>query len=54
LYDPPPQVEDLVDEALFEGLQGFPIDEKLDLLIPPGTAMPMSEFAAINYGLRDS
>lgn len=53
LYDPPPKVEDLVDEALFDGLQGFPIDEKLDLLIPPGTALPSSEWAAIQYGLRN-
>ncbi|APC25750.1 hypothetical protein BST79_gp237 [Only Syngen Nebraska virus 5] len=54
LHEPPPKVEDLVDESLFEGLQGYPIDEKLDLLTPPGTATPSSEWAAINYGLTNN
>lgn len=54
LNEPPPMVEDLVDESLFEGLQGYPVNEKLDLLTPPGTATPMSEWAAINYGLTDN
>ncbi|AGE56292.1 hypothetical protein PBCVNEJV1_422R [Paramecium bursaria Chlorella virus NE-JV-1] len=53
LFEPPATVEDLVDGAMFEGLQGYPVDEKLDLLTPPGTATPMSEFAAINYGMYD-
>ncbi|AGE50628.1 hypothetical protein PBCVCVR1_815R [Paramecium bursaria Chlorella virus CVR-1] len=53
LSEPPATVEDLVDGAMFEGLQGYPVNEKLDLLTPPGTAIPMSEFAAINYGVRN-
>jgi hypothetical protein len=54
LTEPPATVEDLVDGAMFEGLQGYPVDEKLDLLTPPVTATPGSEFAAINYGLRNN
>lgn len=51
LYEPPATVEDLVDGAMFEGLQGYPVDEKLDLLTPPGTATGPEEWAAINYGV---
>jgi hypothetical protein len=53
LHEPPAVVEDLVDGEIFDGLQGFPVDEKLDLLTPPGTATPFSEFCAINYGVYD-
>jgi hypothetical protein len=44
-------VDDFVDGEMFSGLQGFPIDEKLDPLIAPGIALPASEFSAINYGV---
>jgi hypothetical protein len=54
LNEPPPIVEDLVDESLFEGLQGYPVAEtlggQLDLLKPPGTALPSEEWAFLNYG----
>jgi hypothetical protein len=53
LAEPPATVEDLVDGAMFEGLQGYPVNEKLDLLTPPGTATGASEWAAINYGVRN-
>lgn len=50
LNNPPPMIEDLVENDMFDGLQGYPIDEKLDLLTPPGIATPGSEFASIMYG----
>jgi len=50
LSNPPPVIEDLVENDMFDGLQGFPIDEQIDMLTPPGTATPWSEFASINYG----
>jgi hypothetical protein len=53
LQEPPAVVEDLVDGELFDGMQGYPVNETLDLLTPPGTATPGSEFAAINYGVYD-
>ena len=53
LDEPPANVEDMVDGELFDGMQGFPISEKLDLLVAPGTATPFSEFASINYGYYD-
>lgn len=54
LNEPPATVEDLVDGAMFEGLQGYPVNEKLDLLTPPGTATPGSEWASIQYGQRNN
>jgi len=53
LHEPPPTVTDLVDGELFDGLQGYPVDEKLDLLTPPGTATPASEWASLQYGNRE-
>jgi hypothetical protein len=53
LTEPPATVEDLVDGDLFDGLQGYPINEKLDLLVAPGTATGAEEWAAINYGVYD-
>lgn len=53
LAEPPATVEDLVDGAMFEGLQGYPVNEKLDLLTPPGTATGSEEWASINYGVRN-
>jgi hypothetical protein len=50
LDEPPATVEDLVNDGIFDGLQGYPINEKLDLLTPPGATTPFSEFCAINYG----
>ncbi|ABT16207.1 hypothetical protein ATCV1_Z073R [Acanthocystis turfacea chlorella virus 1] len=50
LFEPPATVSDFVDGEMFSGLQGFPIDEKLDPLVAPGIALPPSEWAAINYG----
>jgi hypothetical protein len=54
LHEPPATVSDFVDADLFDGLQGFPVDEKLDPLIAPGIATPASEFCAINYGVYDN
>jgi len=51
LFEPPATVSDFVDGEMFDGLQGFPVDEKLDPLIAPGIALPASEWAAINYGV---
>jgi hypothetical protein len=53
LHEPPPTVDDFIDGEIFDGLQGFPVDEKLDPLIAPGIAMPGSEWAALNYGVLD-
>jgi hypothetical protein len=53
LTEPPATVEDLVDGDLFDGLQGYPVNEKLDLLTPPGAATPGSEWASIQYGNYD-
>ena len=50
LHSPPPRVEDLVEADMFDGLQGYPINEKGDLLTPPGCATPGSEWASIMYG----
>ncbi|AGE56513.1 hypothetical protein ATCVNEJV2_085R [Acanthocystis turfacea Chlorella virus NE-JV-2] len=50
LFEPPATVSDFVDGEMFSGLQGFPIDEKLDPLVAPGIAMPASEWASIQYG----
>lgn len=51
LHEPPPIVEDLVEGDMFDGLQGYPVNEKLDLLTPSGLATPMSEWAKIMYGI---
>ena len=51
LHEPPPIVEDLVEGEMFDGLQGYPINERLDLLTPPGLATPMSEWAKIMYNV---
>jgi len=51
LHNPPPVIEDLVEGEMFDGLQGYPVDEKLDLLTPPGMATPMAEWSRINYNL---
>ncbi|AGE57527.1 hypothetical protein ATCVNTS1_087R [Acanthocystis turfacea Chlorella virus NTS-1] len=50
LFEPPATVSDFVDGEMFSGLQGFPIDEKLDPLVAPGIALPSSEWASIQYG----
>ncbi|AGE49038.1 hypothetical protein ATCVBr0604L_077R [Acanthocystis turfacea Chlorella virus Br0604L] len=50
LFEPPATVSDFVDGEMFSGLQGFPIDEKLDPLVAPGIALPASEWASIQYG----
>lgn len=50
LKEPPAQVEDIIEEGMFDGLQGYPIDEKGAELVPPGIATPGSEWAAIFYG----
>ena len=51
LHEPPPIIEDLVEGSTFDGLQGYPVDENLDLLTPPGLATPMAEWSRINYNL---
>ena len=51
LHNPPPVVEDLVESETFDGLEGYPVDEQLDPLTPPGLATPMSEWAKINYNV---
>ena len=51
LFEPPATVEDLVDGEMFSGLQGYPIDEKLDPVTAPGIALPSSEWSALNYGV---
>lgn len=51
LHNPPPVIEDLVEGEMFDGLAGYPVDEKLDLLTPAGMATPMAEWSRINYNL---
>ena len=51
LHEPPPIVEDLVEDGMFDGLQGYPVNERGDLLTPPGMATPMSEWAKIMYNV---
>ena len=51
LHNPPPVVEDLVEGSTFDGLEGYPVDEKLDLLTPPGLATPMAEWSRIMYNV---
>lgn len=51
LHKPPPVIEDLVEDEVFDGLQGYPVDERGDLLTPPGMATPMTEWAKINYNI---
>lgn len=51
LYEPPPTIEDIVEDGTFDGLQGYPIDEKVNPLTPPGMATPMSEWAHIMYNI---
>ena len=51
LHNPPPVIEDLVEGEMFDGLAGYPIDEKLDLLTPPGMATPMAEWSRIMYNV---
>jgi hypothetical protein len=54
IHSPPPRVEDLVEADMFDGLQGYPINEKGDLLTPPGCATPGSEWASIMYGYKNN
>ena len=51
LHNPPPIIEDLVEGEMFDGLQGYPVNEKLDLLTPPGMATPMAEWSRIMYNV---
>ena len=51
LHNPPPVIEDLVEGEMFDGLAGYPVDEKLDLLTPPGMATPMAEWSRIMYNV---
>ena len=51
LRNPPPIIEDQVEGDMFDGLAGYPINEKLDLLTPPGMATPMSEWAKLMYNV---
>ena len=51
LHNPPPVIEDLVEGEMFDGLQGYPVNENLDLLTPAGMATPMAEWSRINYNL---
>jgi len=51
LHSPPPIIEDLVEGEMFDGLQGYPVDEKMDLLTPPGMATPMAEWSRIMYNV---
>jgi hypothetical protein len=36
---------------MFDGLAGYPVNEKLDLLTPPGMATPMAEWSRIMYNV---
>lgn len=51
LHEPPPVIEDLVEGEMFDGLQGYPVNENLDLLTPPGMATPMAEWSRIMYNV---
>jgi len=51
LHNPPPVIEDLVEGEMFDGLQGYPVNENLDLLTPPGMATPMAEWSRIMYNV---
>lgn len=51
LHSPPPIIEDLVEGSTFDGLAGYPVDENLDLLTPPGMATPMAEWSRIMYNI---
>lgn len=51
LHNPPPVIEDLVEGEMFDGLQGYPVDERGDLLTPPGMATPMAEWSRIMYNV---
>jgi hypothetical protein len=51
LHNPPPVVEDLVEGSTFDGLQGYPVNENLDLLTPAGMATPMAEWSRIMYNV---
>lgn len=49
LFEPPPTVQDLLTDEIFDGLQGYPVTTKddTDLLTPPGEAKPASEWAFV-------
>lgn len=49
INNPIPVVEDLVEADMFDGLEGVPIDEEGVAMTPPGTSLPGSQFASINY-----
>ena len=51
LHEPPPIIEDLVEGSTFDGLQGYPVNERGDLLTPPGMATPMAEWSRIMYNV---
>ncbi|AGE50053.1 hypothetical protein ATCVCanal1_070R [Acanthocystis turfacea Chlorella virus Canal-1] len=51
LFEPPATISDFVDGDMFDGLQGFPVGEKIDPLNAPGIALPASEWSALNYGV---
>lgn len=51
LHNPPPVIEDLVEGEMYDGLQGYPINERGDLLTPPGMATPMAEWSRIMYNV---
>jgi hypothetical protein len=51
LHNPPPIIEDLVEGSTFDGLEGYPVNERGDLLTPPGMATPMAEWSRIMYNV---
>jgi hypothetical protein len=51
LHNPPPVIEDLVEGEMFDGLAGYPVNERGDLLTPPGMATPMAEWSRIMYNV---
>lgn len=51
LHSPPPIIEDLVEGDMFDGLAGYPVNERGDLLTPPGMATPMAEWSRIMYNV---
>ena len=51
LHNPPPVIEDMVEGEMFDGLAGYPINERGDLLTPPGMATPMAEWSRIMYNV---
>lgn len=51
LHEPPPIIEDIVEGGMFDGLQGYPVNERGDLLTPPGMVTPMAEWSRIMYNV---